>query len=158
MSVFYIIISIIIVLLLLGALFLRSLFKGVENSRREKFGENYELAMNDETTPVECKPDPKQIAPALIRERTGIDFPPFEVESCVSLLRHFTGDYRERVKIRFERPIDDILATIMESERWNSILVENEICYACSHRDKHGYWAMRVMPDKPQTATISYGR
>ena len=158
MVILYIILGIIIVLLLLGVLFLRSLFKGVEKSQREKFGKNYELAMNDEVTPVECKQDSKQIAPALIRERTGIDFPPFEVENCVSLLRHFTGEYNEKVTIRFEQPIDELLATIMVSERWDSILVENDVCYACSHRDTHGYWTMRVMPDKPLIAVISYGR
>lgn len=133
------------------------LVKGLEDHRRKKFGDNYELAANSETAPVECEPDTQAIDPEVIKERTGIEFPPFEVERCVSLLRHFTGDYVEEATIRFEEIPMELYAQIRASGNWDTELRDNEVCYICRHRDMNGFWSMCVYAESPK-ATINYGK
>ena len=94
--------------------------KLLDNQRKEKFGDYYEQAINDETTPIPCKPDISPDFNRIILEKTGIHFPSFEIESCTSLLRHFTGDYHDVCKIRFSDDFDSETIKSIEDHWKNS--------------------------------------
>lgn len=70
---------------------------------REKFGENYDSAISEEFSDVECKPYPVVIDKNQIDEKycPNIKLPNFHVRKCISHMRHFTGDTSETVYIEF---------------------------------------------------------
>lgn len=129
-----------------------------DNYMKDKFGDNYDTAINSELTPLTCKPDFQMVSMGMIRKRTHIVFPPFKIISCVSLLRHFTGDYHERCEIQFSQAFDqEAIRTIRDSESWEQLPDDDEsFLFSFEDSEKYTFWSMRVS-FKELTAVIEYG-
>lgn len=125
--------------------------------RLRKTGDSGASEAPDEAAPAECEPDARAVDPVVIRERTGIDFPPFAVERCVSQPRPFTRDDVGEATLRFEEIPLETYARIRDSGDWETELFEGEVCYVCRHRDISGFWNMRVYAERP-AGVVWYGR
>ena len=127
-----------------------------------KFGDLYDKACQSETEPLECKPDSSMINQHAISEFTGLEFPDVKVLSCVSLLRHFTGDYRDCCHVSFIDPIPVKTIEAIKSD-WNKChtcdIVGNEVSFNYEYKgdDPQFYWAITLVLSTNE-ATIVYGK